>query len=131
MFVDASAICAILLGEPDARSLAEQIAAAKTKLISALAIYESVAAVARHKNGNVVTARRLVDRFVSAGQIEVVAIGQAEQEIALDAFDRYGKGRHPAKLNMGDCFAYACAKTNRVPLLFKGDDFSKTDIAAA
>lgn len=131
MFVDASAICAILLREPDAKSLAERIEAAKTKLTSALAIYESVAALARSKNGNVVEARRTVDTFLSAGRIEVMAIGRAEQEIALDAFERYGKGRHPAKLNMGDCFAYACARTHGVPLLFKGDDFNRTDIAIA
>ena len=59
-----------------------------------------------------------------------MGIGEQELEIATDAYAQYGKGRHPAALNMGDCFAYACAKANRASLLFKGDDFAKTDIAA-
>ena len=60
-----------------------------------------------------------------------VGIGEREFEIAADAYAQYGKGRHPAALNMGDCNAYACTKANRAKLLFKGDDFAKTDIAAA
>jgi ribonuclease VapC len=61
----------------------------------------------------------------------VVAIGDVEQRLALDAHARFGKGVHPAKLNMGDCFAYACARANGVPLLYKGDDFALTDIEPA
>ncbi len=60
----------------------------------------------------------------------MVPIAAAELAIALDAYNRYGKGRHKAALNMGDCYAYACAKANRAKLLFKGNDFSKTDIDA-
>jgi ribonuclease VapC len=76
-------------------------------------------------------ARRQVDRFLRLAGVRIVEIGDDELARALDAFDRYGKGRHPARLNMGDCFAYACAKTQGVPLLFKGDDFGQTDIAIA
>lgn len=61
---------------------------------------------------------------------EIVTIGKAEQRLALDAYARFGKGQHPAKLNMGDCFAYACARANGLPLLFKGNDFGQTDIEA-
>ena len=61
--------------------------------------------------------------------IRFVEIGAREFEIASEAFARFGKGRHPAALNMGDCFAYACAKANKASLLFIGDDFTKTDIA--
>lgn len=64
-------------------------------------------------------------------QHAVVNIGEPEFEIAADAYAHFGRGRHPAALNMGDCYAYACAKVNRANLLFKGTDFSKTDIKAA
>ena len=73
----------------------------------------------------------LVGEYSPGSEIEVIGIGPAEGDLALDAFERYGKGRHPARLNMGDCFAYACARTHGVPLLFKGDDFSHTDILIA
>ncbi len=76
-------------------------------------------------------ARREVDNFLRLAHVGIIAIGPDEMARALDAFNRFGKGRHPAQLNMGDCFAYACAKTHGVPLLFKGDDFSQTDIAIA
>ena len=80
-------------------------------MTSAVAVYETVAAVARTVRGDVVAARRDVAKFLIDVGITLVPIGLAEQEVALDAFDRYGKGRHPAELNMGDCFAYACART--------------------
>jgi ribonuclease VapC len=79
---------------------------------------------------SVPAARTHVGRFLEAGAFQLVGIGERELEIAADAYAEYGKGRHPAALNMGDCFAYACAKANRARLLFKGDDFAKTDIAA-
>ncbi len=72
-----------------------------------------------------------MDRFLQEADVDYVEIGRAELDVALDAMDRFGKGGRPAKLNMGDCFAYACARTNRRPLLFKGDDFSRTDITIA
>ena len=131
MFIDASALCAVLLDEVDARAFVAKMAVEACLITSPIAVFETVLAVARSSDGDVVAARRDVANFLMAARVGVVAIGPAEQEIALDAFDRYGKGRHPAKLNMGDCFAYACARTNGVPLLFKGDDFSRTDVAVA
>ena len=71
-----------------------------------------------------------MQRLLSQTQSSVVAVGDAECRLALDAYARFGKGRHPARLNMGDCFAYACARSHGVPLLYKGDDFALTDIEA-
>lgn len=131
MFVDASVLVAILAGEPDGLALAERIRGAGSAVTSPVAVFETVLGVARISNGDVVAARRLVDAFLRRAGIGVMDIGDAEGARALDAFDRFGKGRHPARLNMGDCFAYACARTQGVPLLFKGDDFAQTDIAIA
>jgi ribonuclease VapC len=131
MFVDASALCAILLDEPDGEAYAAKIQAASSPCTSPIAIFETALAIVRVLKVDVAAARREIDNFLRVGRIEIVSIGDAEAARALDAFERYGKGRHPAKLNMGDCFAYACARTRGVSLLFKGDDFSRTDIAAA
>ena len=131
MFVDASAMCAILLNEPDADVLAGKMDRASRRLTSAVAVFETVRALMRVTGLDPDGARIAVARFLSAAEIETVAIGEAEREAALDAMGRFGKGRHPAKLNMGDCFAYACAKIHGETLLFKGDDFGRTDIAIA
>jgi ribonuclease VapC len=129
MFVDASAICAILLNESDADQFVAKLAAEPTRLTSAIAVFEVVRAIERVTGQDVTTVRTMVARFLDTAQVRCVDIGAAEREAALDAMDRFGKGRHPAQLNMGDCFAYACARTHGASLLFKGDDFSKTDIA--
>lgn len=131
MFIDASALCAVLLREPDGYAIDDRIASSVRNQTSAIAVFETVLAVARSMGGDVSIARRDVDDYLAVSNVEIVSISADELARALDAFDRFGKGRHPAKLNMGDCFAYACAKTQGVPLLFKGDDFSQTDIAIA
>jgi ribonuclease VapC len=131
MFIDASALCAVLLREPGGRATDDKIASSVRNQTSAIAVFETVLAVARSMGGDVSIARRDVDDYLAVSNVEIVSISADELARALDAFDRFGKGRHPAKLNMGDCFAYACAKTQGVPLLFKGDDFSQTDIAIA
>lgn len=129
MFIDASALCAVLLGEADGDIYDAKVGAAASPLTSPIAIFETVLAVAREAGGDLVRARRDVDEYLAVSKVALVSIGPDEMARALDAFDRFGKGRHPARLNMGDCFAYACAKTHGVPLLFKGDDFSQTDVA--
>ena len=131
MFIDASALCAILLDEPEAETLALKLSEAPYRLTSAIAVFETVRALVRVVEMDVAEARAVVMRFLDAAEISTVEIGDAEREAALDAVARFGKGRHPARLNMGDCFAYACARTHAAPLLFKGDDFSQTDIEAA
>jgi ribonuclease VapC len=72
-----------------------------------------------------------VDELLGLFDIEIVPISQALTHAAVDAFDRFGKGRHPARLNLADCFSYALAKSRELPLLFKGDDFSNTDLTPA
>ena len=130
MFVDASAIVAILAREPEADELRARLEAAPQRATSALAVYEATLAIARTHGWTVIEAELFVSRFLAMTEIVHIAIGEREGAIALEAFHRFGKGRHPAGLNMGDCFAYACARQLGVPLLYKGDDFSRTDIEA-
>ena len=129
MFVDASALCAILLKEPEADDFMGKITSAIQPTTSPMAIYETVTAVARAKAGGVAAARHDVANLLVIVGIKVSVIGEAEGELALDAFDRFGRGRHPARLNMGDCFAYACAKAHNATLLYKGQDLARTDMA--
>jgi ribonuclease VapC len=131
MFVDASAIVAILASEEDADALALRLGQADRRITSPLAVYEATVGLARQKGRPIRWALGVVDAFLQATETEVQPIGRSEMEMALDAFDRFGKGRHPARLNLGDCFAYACARSHGAPLLFKGDDFSSTDIEQA
>ena len=129
IFVDASALIAIITDEPDAGELADRLEAERLRFCSALSVWETVAGLVHGHTFSVPSAREHVGRFLEAAHSEFVGIGEREFEIAADAYAQYGKGRHPAALNMGDCYAYACAKANRAKLLFKGNDFSKTDIA--
>jgi ribonuclease VapC len=129
LFADASALIAIIAGEPDADTLVDWLEAEPRRLCSAISVWETVAGLCHSYTFSVPVARDHVTRFLDLLGFEWVSLGEQEHQLALDAYAHYGKGRHPAKLNMGDCFAYACAKSNRAKLLFKGDDFTKTDIA--
>jgi len=131
MFVDASAIVAILVEESDAASLTKRIEQAVAPCTSPIAIYEAVAGVARVRTVEIRTAETILDRFLEQARVRVVPITAEIGRRALLAFERYGRGRHPAALSMGDCFAYACACELDTPLLFKGDDFPLTDITVA
>jgi len=132
MFVDASPIIPILTHEPDAEDLIDRLEAASKRITSAVAIFEATLGLCRKRNAGVDEGRTDVADFLEAARVDVVPIGAAETDLALSAFARYGKERgHPAKLNMGDCFAYAVAKSRRMTLLLKGDDFSKTDIVSS
>lgn len=131
LFVDASALVAIVRREPDAPSLLLKAAAAKGRITSGIAIWETVRAVARGLGGDMAAAAEVTERFRLSLRIDMVPVGEAEAAAAVRAHARYGKGTgHPAGLNMGDCFAYACATTNGARLLYKGDDFVHTDLAA-
>ncbi|MCW2240412.1 type II toxin-antitoxin system VapC family toxin [Azospirillum canadense] len=126
MVVDTSAIMAILLGEPDAARYARAIGAADVRLISAATVLEcSIVAIARFGNDATLAA------WMADHAFEVVAVDATQVGLARDAFLRFGKGRHPAGLNYGDCFSYALAKTTNEPLLFKGNDFPLTDLTSA
>ena len=130
MFVDASALIAILLREPEADDLSERLQAAASRYTSPVALFETVAAIMRKLAASHLVADNHVQALLGTAEITVVPITDEIGRAALDAFDRYGKGRgHPAQLNLGDCFAYACARVLGVPLLYKGDDFSRTDLA--
>lgn len=131
MFVDASAWVAIILRESERERFRIALADAEVILTSPMAIWETVWAVTREGEDPVeVVSTRLMALLASAGA-RIVEIGVAEGQLAVAAHARFGKGVHPAKLNMGDCFAYACAKVHGVPLLYNGDDFALTDIEAA
>jgi ribonuclease VapC len=131
MFVDASAIVAILTRESDADALADALEAAVAPVTSRIAVFEAVLGICLKRHASVEEAGADVQAFLDASGVSVLPITSAETDIALVAFSRYGKGRrHPAQFNLGDCFAYAMAKSHRMPLLFKGDDFTQTDIAA-
>jgi ribonuclease VapC len=131
IFVDASAMISMMAGESDADELADRLGAERLRLCSAVSAWETVAGLCRTYMFSVPSARAEVKSFVELNDLKFVAIGEHEFDLATQAYADFGKGRHPAALNMGDCFAYACAKANRATLLFKGDDFTKTDIASA
>ena len=131
MFVDASAWTAMLLEEPEAEAFREKLADATEVTTSAIANWETIRAVARETNGDIEAAAQELRVLQMFAQARVLSIGQAEQIVALEAHGRFGKGVHAAKLNMGDCFAYACAKLRGVPMLYKGNDFALTDIEPA
>ncbi|WP_158044759.1 type II toxin-antitoxin system VapC family toxin [Skermanella pratensis] len=125
MVIDTSAILAVLLGEPEAARISEEIGLGTPRLLSAANLLEASMVIETRKGE---AAGRELDLFLYRARIEIVPVDQEQAEIARIAWRKYGKGRHPAGLNYGDCFAYALAKTRNAPLLFKGNDFSKTDI---
>lgn len=131
MFLDASAMVAILVEEDDAATLMNRLQQAAEVYTSPIAIYEATLGVVRARNIPVHAAEAILDRFVAEAAVRVIPITAEIGRAAVAAFARYGRGRHPAALNMGDCFAYASARSLGWPLLFKGDDFSQTDIAVS
>jgi len=130
MFVDASALCAMLTDEQDARELLARLQRTPERVTSPLAVWETAVAVARILDLPPTEAHAAVEDFLALAGIRVLAVPPETASVAVGAFDRYGKGRHPAALNFGDCFSYACARHHRMPLLFKGGDFPQTDIEA-
>jgi ribonuclease VapC len=131
MFIDASALTSMLTDEDEARELLARLHQAATRLTSALAVWEAAIAVARVLGLPISEASEAVESYLALMEIKMVQVPPETARIALDAFDRYGKGRHLARLNFGDCFAYACARHLGEPLMFKGTDFPQTDIEAA
>lgn len=131
LFLDASAVVAMIAKEPEALELADRLDEASALLWSPIVKWEATVAIFRlRKYESPFFAREDVFEFGKEYGVELVSIGEHEGELAFDAFRLYGKGvKHPAKLNMGDCFAYACAKANQAKLLYKGNDFAKTDLA--
>jgi ribonuclease VapC len=128
MVIDTSALIAILCMEPEAARLVSAMEADATRLISAATIVET-SLVIESRYG--VEGGRELDALVAKAGMRVEAVTSDQSEVARDAWRRYGKGRHIAGLNYGDCFSYALARVTGEQLLFKGEDFAQTDIAAA
>ena len=125
MVIDTSAIMAILLGEPAAGQLVEALEADRTRLVSAATVVET-SLVVLGRFGEMGDPQ--IDRLLRGIGAEVVPVGLEQVAIARDAALRFGRGRHPAALNFGDCFSYALAMESGEPLLFVGEDFAKTDV---
>ena len=125
MVIDTSALIAILLKESDFQIYAESLAGDSKRLMSSFSLLET-SVVIEAKKGEV--GGRELDLLIHRTQIEIVSMNPEQSELARKAWREYGKGRHPAKLNLGDCCSYALSKYSGEPLLFKGSDFSKTDI---
>lgn len=131
IFIDASAMISMMAGEEDADMLADILATHRVRLCSPISLWGTMTGLCRSYGFTVSTARTTIKSFIDAHGIELATIGEREYELAAQAYADFGKGRHPASLNMGDCFAYASTKAHKAALLFKGDDFSKTDIPVA
>ena len=131
MFVDASAWAAILVNEQDAAELLARVENYTVRVTSPLAVWETVLAVARVLGLEIKAAEAAVEEFLTLADIVITPVSVETRGLAIDAFARFGKGRHRAALNFGDCFAYACARQAGVPLLYKGVDFAQTDIETA
>ncbi len=125
MVVDSSALLAILLGEPVARSLAEKIDADATRLMAVPNVLEAAMVIESRKGPR---GAREFDLLLQKYAIDIVAVTEDHLDLAREAWRRFGKGRHPAALNICDCLAYALSKSTGEPLLFVGDDFDKTDV---
>jgi ribonuclease VapC len=125
MVIDSSAIIAVLLDEANAADIAGAIEASSQRLLSAANLLEASIVIESRKGE---AGGRELDLLIYRAAIEIVAVDQDHAELARIAWRRFGKGRHRAGLNYGDCFAYALARTRQLPLLFQGDDFSRTDI---
>lgn len=130
LFVDASAFVAILSGEPDGPDLLVRLHADADRVYAPVVLWESASALARILDIAPTQAMRRIEEFAGTLDIRMMSTGPDDARGAIEAWERYGKrSGHKAKLNMGDCLAYACAKTNGATLLYKGDDFRHTDLA--
>lgn len=128
MIIDTSALVGILDQEAEAERFARAIIAAPERMLSAANLVET-GIVVQVRRGDEAT--RDLDLLLAKLKIDIIPVSARQAELARKAFRRFGRGRHPARLNFGDCFAYALAKDCSAPLLFKGNDFARTDIAVA
>ena len=128
MIVDSSALVAILEKEPDALRLVTAIARSPVRLLPATCFLEASMILLRRREE---AGLRDLDSYVGRSRMEIVPFTETNARLAREAFKRYGKGRHPAKLNFGDCMAYALARETGEELLFKGTDFAQTDVVVA
>lgn len=127
--VDTSALAAIVLSEPEREIFLSLVIAQPRRVMSAASLVEAAHVYAKVFPPEIVW--RELDRDVTMLGIEIIDVDPRQARLAIDAAMRFGKGRHPARLNLGDCFSYALARSIDAPLLFKGDDFTHTDIRSA
>lgn len=127
MILDTSALLAILRDEPERAAFNAAIEAAASRSMSTATFVETSIVIGTRYGGD---GLRDLDLFIAKAEIALVAVDAEQAHVAREAFLRFGRGRHPAALNYGDCFSYALAQTRGEPLLYKGDDFPKTDVAA-
>lgn len=127
MVIDTSAVIAILFDEPERADFIHQIEIAERQLIAAPTLLESEIVVQTRKGA---LGRSELELFVHEAEFIVVPFDKTQVNLAILAWQQYGKGQHPAGLNLGDCFTYALAKATGEPLLFKGSDFAQTDLAS-
>ena len=127
--VDTSALIAIMRHEPEEEAFSRVIAHASPCLLSAVSLHETCLVLAGRKRDE--EDWHVLDTFVESAAFEIVPFDTALARLARDAFLRFGKGRHPAGLNLCDCASYALARQRGAPLLYKGGDFARTDIASA
>ena len=125
MVIDTSAVLAILQDEPERRMFNEAIEEAETRSLSVASFLETSMIVESRYGSD---GMRDLDLFIAKAQIELIAVDVEQAHLARQAFRQFGKGRHPAGLNFGDCFSYALARSLADPLLYKGSDFGKCDI---
>lgn len=127
MVIDTSALVAILADEPERAAFVAALERAEARLLSAATYLEAgIVICARYGDAGLID----LDRFLQTAEVEILPVDADQARIALRAFGQYGKGRHAAGLNYGDCFSYALAMASGEPLLFKGNDFSQTDVQA-
>jgi ribonuclease VapC len=128
MVVDSSALVAIILRQPGWERLAQAIEAAEFVAAGAPTLCETAMVLTSRLGGD---PRARLERFLREADVEVIPFAPEHYEVAVSAFLRFGKGRHPAALNFGDCLSYATARVAGMPLLYQGEDFARTDIQSA
>jgi ribonuclease VapC len=127
MVIDTSALLAVLLAEPEAEDFSRVIAADPKRLLSALSALEAAIVIHARKGPSGI---RELDLLLHSAGVTIVSLDADQAHLARTAYEKYGKGHHPAALNLGDCCSYALALASGEPLLFKGNDFAKTDLSA-
>lgn len=127
MVIDTSAVVACLAEEADATEFTKKIALAERRIMSSVNLLETRLVLVFSKR----IPAGIVDDFLTNERVDIIPFDEALAGLAFEAYRRFGKGRHPARLNMGDCAAYALAQARGWPLLYKGDDFAQTDVERA